>query len=271
MSVRKTIHEWLDPARSATRISRAVDVVITTLILLSVIAVTIQTLPSLSTSQAQVLEAFQNLCVGVFSVEYVLRVWSAVEDQNFATKGLPRLRYSLTPLALVDLIAILPAWASWLGFGPTDATMLVLFRILRLAKLARYSSSMRLIGRVFAARRGELMASIGIMLGLLVLSSGLLYFAETRAQPEAFGSIPQSMWWAIATLTTVGYGDVTPITPLGRLFAAAVACFGIGLFALPTGVLGAAFVEETKRDVSKTCPNCGHALGSHPASTDEQR
>jgi voltage-gated potassium channel len=137
-----------------------------------------------------------------------------------------------------------------------------LFRIFRIAKLGRYSSSVRLIGKVLSQKREELIVT-GMIMGLLVVvSSSFMYFAENEAQPDKFPDIPSSMWWAIVTLTTVGYGDVHPVTPLGRVFAAIIAMLGIGMFALPAGILGASFMEELdrKKGQGHVCPHCGKEL-----------
>jgi voltage-gated potassium channel len=132
------------------------------------------------------------------------------------------------------------------------------FRVFRVLKFARYSQALALIARVLRRRREELIVALGVILLLVVAASSLMYFAEHEAQPAAFSSIPQTMWWAVMTITTVGYGDVYPVTHVGRLLASMIALLGIGSFALPTSILGAGFLEEVARPPqSKTCPKCG--------------
>jgi voltage-gated potassium channel len=165
----------------------------------------------------------------------------------------------LSPFALIDLLAILPFYipASALDFRSFRAVRL--FRVLRIARLGRYSEAMRLTGRVVTSKRAELLSSAFIMAILMLFASSLMYFAERDAQPENFSSIPAAMWWAVATLSTVGYGDIYPLTAAGKLLASVIALLGIGMFALPTGILGAGFVEEIqrRREAPRCCPKCG--------------
>jgi voltage-gated potassium channel len=181
-----------------------------------------------------------------FSLEYLLRLYAAGEDPAY--RGIAgRLRYMVTPLALVDLLATVPLYFTLL---PTDAALLRLVRlisILRLAKFGRYSQALRHITEAVYLRRFELGLSLVVGGFFLVVTATLLYIVEGEAQPESFGSIPRALWWSIMTLTTVGYGDVYPITPLGQIFAAATAVVGIGLIAMPTGILAAAFSEVLQR------------------------
>jgi len=138
-----------------------------------------------------------------------------------------------------------------------------LFRLFRLFKLGRYSKSLRTIGNVVYARRGELLVTGFLIFVLLIISSSLLYYAERDAQPDKFSSIPASLWWSVVTLTTVGYGDVFPITPLGKIFGSVISFLGIGLFALPAGILGGGFLEEVKKSKlckPKVCPHCGGTI-----------
>ena len=137
-----------------------------------------------------------------------------------------------------------------------------MLRFFRLAKLFRYSSALRLLGRVILGKRGELTSIFFVLLTMLVISSSLMYFAEHDDQPDKFSSIPQTMWWGVITLTTVGYGDYYPVTAMGKMIAACIAVLGIGMFALPAGILGAGFVDElqSRHEHARHCPNCGHKL-----------
>lgn len=180
-----------------------------------------------------------------FSAEYLCRFWVAAERADYA--GGRRFRYLLTPMALVDLAAILPFW---LSFGEVDTYVLRLMRllrILRLAKFGRYSAAMASIAEAVSARRYELGVSAGIAMIFMIIAAALLYFVEGEAQPEAFGSIPRALWWAVVTLTTIGYGDVYPITAAGRICAGLMAILAVGLVAMPTGILAAAFSDAFQR------------------------
>jgi voltage-gated potassium channel len=186
-----------------------------------------------------------------------------VENPRYHRPILGRLRYMLSPLAIIDLLAIVPFYLRvWLTVGRFDLRALRTVRLLwlfRIVKLTRYSRALNLIGRVIKDRRAELAVAVSAMVIVMVLSSVLLYYVEQPAQPEAFGTIPDAMWWAVMTLTTVGYGDVVPVTPIGRFLGGLVAMLGIAMFALPTSILGAGLVEHHKKTI-RHCPHCGEKL-----------
>jgi voltage-gated potassium channel len=169
-------------------------------------------------------------------------------------------------MAVVDLAAVLPFYLPFLGLDLMFLRSLRLVRIARLGKLNRYSQAMQLLGKVVWNRRAELASSVLVLLVLLVVVSSLMYYAERDAQPDRFGDIPSAMWWGVATLTTIGYGDTYPVTALGKALATVAAVLGIGMFALPTGILGSAFVEELQaRRRPARCPHCGKELSAgHP-------
>jgi voltage-gated potassium channel len=259
----------LGPAREDDRLSRGVDVFLATLISVNVAAFVLETVAPLYASYEAWFRALERASLAVFTIEYVLRVWSSVEDSRYSDPVRGRLKFARTPLALIDLAVIAPFLIPGLGTDLRSARVLRLLRIFWFAKLGRYSSALQTFGRVARAKKAEL-SVVGILLVvLLVISSTLLYFAESPHQDE-FGSIPAAMWWAITTLTTVGYGDILPVTALGRVLAAFVAVLGVGMFALPTGILGAAFVEEiqTRKELKteaqagalQVCPHCGKVI-----------
>ncbi|RLG22187.1 ion transporter, partial [Methanosarcinales archaeon] len=163
---------------------------------------------------------------------------------------------------LIDLFAILPFYLPFLGLDLRSLRVLRLLRILRIAKVGRYYGALHLMKRVVVSKKEEIVLTTAIMALLLVLASSVLFYCENPYQPDTFSSIPATMWWAIATLSTVGYGDMYPITVLGKLFASLIAVRGIGMFALPTGIVGAGFVEEIQRskDEAKVCPHCGEPI-----------
>lgn len=178
----------------------------------------------------------------LFTLEYLLRLWCITERSEFTgLRG--RLRYAATPRALIDLLAIVPFY---LSLGMTESFLLRLFRLLRmvsLAKFSRYTAAMDSLKNAIAERRYELLVSLGAAMLVLLAAATVLYAVEGRVQPEHFGSIPRALWWGVATLTTVGYGDVFPITPLGKLFAGMTALAAVGTVAMPAGILAAAFSE----------------------------
>lgn len=263
-SVRRRTREIVAVARPGDAPSRWFDLGIRALILLNVVAVVLETVPSLHLAAGGFFWWFETFSVAVFSVEYVARVWSCVEDPRYARPLGGRLRYAATPLALVDLLAVLPSLLPMVGVDLRLLRAVRLFRLFRILKLARYSATLRAMGRVFRRRREELVITLSAIGLLLLVASSLMYFAEHGAQPEKFSSIPAAMWWGVVTLTTLGYGDVYPITALGRLLGGVIALSGLLIVALPTAILGAGFIEEMDfsrgRDARSRCPHCGEPL-----------
>jgi voltage-gated potassium channel len=264
--IQARIWEILDGTVPGDRVAKIWSVFISILIITNVAAVMCETVAALSDLFGVLFFWFEIVSVVVFSVEYVFRVYSCINDERYVHPLFGRLKYSVTFLALVDIISVLPSYLPFFGVDMRFVRVFRLFRITRLAKLGRYSSGIRLITNVFREKKEELILSTAVMLLLLSFSSSAIYYCERSTQPEQFSSIPASLWWAVATLTTVGYGDVYPITTLGKIFAGIVAIIGIGMVALPTGILGAGFVEEIqkKKDARKTCPHCGKEIDGQP-------
>lgn len=240
-----------------------VNRVVAGLILFSIVIAIFESEPSIYQEFG---DGFLLLEVGItsaFAIEYAARVWASAEDPKFGPGLMGRLRYCISPAALLDLLAITPLFLSIVGSEAFLFRLLRLLRILRLAKLGRYSTAMSAIVDAIRSRRYELAASVACAAVLLLISSTLLYLVESEAQPEAFGSIPRAMWWSIATLTTVGYGDVIPVTTLGRVFGGMTAVIGIGLIAMPTGILAAAFSDAiARRREGLTQPQNDHIAAS---------
>ncbi len=238
--------------------SKIFDIFIMSLISLNVIAVILATDHKLSLKYGSFFHLFEIISVIIFSIEYILRIWSCSVNPKYNRSFYGRIRFALTPLALVDLFAILPFYLPILL--PMDLRFIRivrLIRLFRLFKLGRYSDALKLIALVAKNKKEELLTTLFIVFLLLVISSSLLYYSEYEAQPEVFSSIPQAMWWGIATLTTVGYGDVYPITPVGKFLGAIICLLGIGLFAMPTGIISAGFIEVIrKKEDEITCPYC---------------
>ena len=251
------------------RASRSFDYFILLAITVSIVGLVAGTVSRINEFSPVLFVGIEVVTVMIFSVEWVVRLWSCVEDPSgrYRHPLWGRVRYVLTPMALIDLLAVLPFYIV-LAFPDlgVDLRFLRAVRLgARVARLSRYSRTMTILGRVLRNTRGELVAVIAAMSLILLIASSLMYFAEHEAQPDKFASIPASMWWAIVTLTTVGYGDVVPVTAMGRVLTASLAVFGIGLIALPAGILGNGFVEETRRhregrEEGRRCPHCGELL-----------
>lgn len=243
-----------------TRLDRVIDAFIMALIVLNVGAVLVETVEEISAPLSHYFRAFEIFSVAVFSAEYALRLWSCTADPRYAAPVRGRLRYATTPMALIDLLAILPFYLEFFALDLRFVRSLRLFRLFRAFKLARYSASMRTLGNVLRSKREELLVTLFVVVVMLVFASSAMYYAEHDAQPDKFSSIPASMWWGVATLTTVGYGDVFPVTPAGKVLGAVISILGVGLFALPTGILASGFAEEIQRTRKREtiiCPHCG--------------
>ena len=266
--MKRRVFEILEIDEGEDRISRIVDSSLLILILANVSALVIATDERIYSLAPGFFTYFELVSFCIFGVEYLLRVWSCTADPNYSHPITGRLRYAMHPLMLADGVAVLSFFILLMlparfDFGALRALRLVS----RLALLARYSSGLQALSTALSSRRNELLGVVSVVGALLVVASTLMYYIEQSAQPEKFSSIPETMWWSIITVTTVGYGDVAPITPGGRLLAGVIALLGIGIFALPAGILGSGFMEQFARRRSlpvSACPRCGLELGGIP-------
>jgi len=216
-------------------------------IILAVGLAILQSEPTVYAGNEWIFRALELVFALIFLAEYVGRIWIAGENPDYGPTLRGRLRYALSVPALIDLVALASMFATLMGSQGAILRLVRLVRIVALAKLGRYSSALNAIGHAIHSRRYELTMSVMIAGLLLLVSSTLLYMVEGETQPDDFGSIPRAMWWSIATLTTVGYGDAFPITPLGKVLAGFTALTGIGLIAMPTGILASAFSDALQR------------------------
>lgn len=237
------MYEILERSKASDRLGRFVDYFLMVLIVTNVMAAILETVPSIAARRFAFFWWFEVVSVAIFTVEYGLRLWTAVEASD--AEGRPwrvRVRYALTWGALIDLFAILPFYLAM--FFNMDLRVLRVFRLLRLLKLSRYSAAFSLLTEVMRREASTLFVCSAILFVLLIVTASGAYLVERVAQPEDFGSIPAAMWWAMATLTTVGYGDVTPVTVMGKIFGGVVTAIGIGMAALPAGILASGLSSE---------------------------
>lgn len=246
-TLRRRLFEILELGAPGDRTSQIFDAFMCVLIVSNVIAATVETMEPLYRRYALAFDLFEGFSLAVFTIEYVTRLWICTEHRSpDGTSAIQaRLRFAMSPYALIDLMAILPFYLG--ALLPADLRFLRIFRLVRLLKLARYSPALAGLGRVVYDERRALLGALIITSGLVLFASSIIYLIEREVQPEAFGSIPQAMWWAISTLTTVGYGDVTPVTPLGRVFGGLIMVFGLAIIALPVGILASGFATEIHR------------------------
>lgn len=246
-SLRYRAYEILEARHFNDLLSVVFDAFIIVLILANIIAFIAQTDVRLEARFGPEFELFNLVSVVIFTIEYVARLWVAVEAVPLRhLKPLQaRLHFAARPLLIIDLLAVLPFYLS--SFFGLDLRVLRILRLLRFLKLARYSPALDTLGRVVVAESRALIGALMVMVTLLLLSSSVIHFLEREVQPEHFGSIPQAAWWAISTLTTVGYGDVIPITTAGKIFGGVMMIFGLGMFALPIGIVATGFSQEIQR------------------------
>ncbi len=273
-TLRWRVFQALETAKDQSGISRFVDYFLITLIGGSVLAVILESMPSMEARYAEAFSLFEIFTVSVFSVEYLLRLWSSVEGEwsSGRTPFQARLRYISSFHAVIDVIAILPFYLLLFGLlGGVDMRFVRAVRLLRVLKLTRYSAAMNMVFITFRENRRALAAAFLILLTVMLLAASGMYYFERESQPEDFGSIPAAMWWAFATLTTVGYGDVTPITAGGKIFGALITVVGIGMVALPTSILASGYSQQLKVSTSAYQDRADAALDDGILSDEEIR
>lgn len=267
-SMRQRAFSILEDTGQRKGLARTLNILLILLITINVLAVALETVDVLQERHAAFFAALEVFSIAVFSVEYLLRLWVSVENKRFSDFQFPRLRYAFSAMALVDLLAILPFFLTLLF--TVDLRFLRVLRLLRVFKLTRYSSAMNMLLEVFREEASSLIAGFFILFVLLVLSASGAYLVEHTAQPVKFGSIPAAMWWAVATLTTVGYGDVTPITVGGKFFGALVTIIGVAMAAIPAGILASGMAHQLEHSRDSLRRQLREALEDGVIDSDEQ-
>lgn len=246
--LKQRVFDLLERNADDDPLSRLVNCGLITLICLNVLAVLLETVAAIGTRFAVGFLWFERFSIAIFTLEYLARIWVADRhrQQDGGKAWRARFAYLIRPYGLIDLAAIAPFYLAFLVPG-LDLRLLRLFRLVRFLKLTRYSPGLQSIANAIRSECHALYACLIVMAGLVLTASTLIYLVEHHAQPDAFSSIPAAMWWALATLTTVGYGDVVPITVAGRMVGGVVMVFGLAMFALPIGLVATAFAREIHR------------------------
>ena len=269
MLSRKRIFDLVDETNKSNRLNFGFDIFLLILILLNVVAIVLESFEEVRLWYSAELHVFEVVSVILFTIEYLFRAISSKYLFPGISNRRALVRFIFSPLALVDLFAILPFYLPIIfSIDLRLMRLLRMLRIIRIFKLKRYSSSLTMLVEVVKEERNILGVTFFIMIVLLVICASVMYHVEHLAQPEAFPNIVAALWWAVATLTTVGYGDIVPITGWGKIISAFTALIGIGMFALPTGILCAAFIRRLNRERANTgdamkrifCPHCGHVV-----------
>jgi voltage-gated potassium channel len=256
-NIRSTLFHILHKPSPTNPVARYVNYFLAFLILTNALCVSLETVPSIAANYGQLLKTFEAVSTGLLISEYMARLWVCVEQARYSAPLRGRLSYALHPLPLLDLLVIVTFW--W----TVDLRFLRVARMVRLLKVLKldhFEKSLERITTALRKRRELLIVSITMMGLSIYASASLLYQVEHAAQPTIFSSIPATFWWAMETLTTIGYGDMVPKTYLGKLFAGVISIFGIGIFALPTAIITAAIVEAGVSDPEPViCKHCGRS------------
>jgi voltage-gated potassium channel len=262
MTIKRRVHEVLE-WHHRNRTSDLINLSIVALIGANLLVFTLSTVKPIYQSAGRLFAIFEIASVLAFTVEYSLRLRSCTSDERYSASIVGRLRFAATPFLVADLLAILPFFLPFLGLNFIFLRTLRINRLFRAFKLSRYSKALQTFARVVAAKRYELTSALAVIMLGLFLASSFEYFAEHDAQPDKFSSIPASLWWGVTTMTTVGYGDVVPKTIAGKIIGSLAALLGIAIFALPTGILTAGFLQEFqkgRRGTGVACQHCGNLL-----------
>lgn len=269
---KKQVFILLHPTEGDSRWDKIINGFLITLILLNIIAVMLETEASIYVANKKLFDYFDLISVILFSIEYILRVWSCTHEKRYKHWLWGRLKYMITWGAIIDLLAILPFYMHRIfTIDLRVLRILRLLRLLRIFQLTGYMKSAKVISNVFRNHVQDLLLSFVLASGLIIISSCIIYFAEHPSQPEVFNSIPDTLWFSVVTLTTIGYGDMIPVTVIGKLLSGLIALTGVALFALPAGIITAGFIQEMRK-VRKpkmlNCPHCGKPLDMPEENVD---
>ena len=283
-TIRQMIFSLFSEADREKTVPKYFNYFIMTLILVNVVTMILETVKVVYEPYKVYFHAFELFVIAVFTCEYIMRLLTADMAYPCGSRIKSVLKYMFSFYGLIDLLAILPFYMPFTNLDLRIVRTLRLLRFLRLFKITRYNNSLELIRSVMSEKRSELGVTCFVIIIVMIIASFLMFYAENKAQPEHFPNVLSCIWWSIVTLTTVGYGDVFPVTGIGRLIGGVIAFLGIGLVALPTGIISAGFLEKlnsknkekekpsetegnkdriethTHNDHQKYCPYCGHKL-----------
>jgi voltage-gated potassium channel len=274
--MRRRIYEILTNPRSGDLTGRIVSFGMLLLIAANVMASVLETDAELAAQAPSLFLWFERASVAVFTLEYLARLWSCTADPRFSAPWRGRLRLALRPMSLVDLAAIVPFYLELFLLGTLDLRFLRALRLLRLFRLLRFgrlSGALTMLTRVVQAKRAELGVALAVVGVVVLVAAGAIYSVERGEPNTTFTSIPRAMWWSVVTITTVGYGDMTPMTAIGRVIGGVVAFIGICSLALPVGILSTGFFDELNRvrlslpPAVRACPHCGGIVEEEAPAT----
>jgi voltage-gated potassium channel len=262
--LRKWAYQLLEPTISKSPAARAIEWLLIMLIFLNIVAILLESVKEVNDVYHPFFQSLEDFSVTIFTIEYLLRLWTCIENPKYHKN---RASYIFSGMAMVDLLSIIPFYIHFLmpimGLDLRTLRIIRLLRLMRMLKIARYLKALSIMQAVLRERKEQIMVSVMFILFLLVIVSTLMFYVENNAQPDKFSSIPATMWWGIETLTTVGYGDMIPVTVYGKIFGGMIAILGIGLFALPAGIFSSGLTEHLYnggKKKARKCPHCGGEL-----------
>ena len=267
---RQHVHAIVWPSRFGGQIHHFFDLFIIVWVVLSVISVLLETVESVHYILAMEFAVLDSVAVAIFTTEYLMRMYSCVEDPRFQSAYAGRARYGFTPGAVIDALAVMPFFLEALLHHLFDLRFLRIFRMLRLLKLTRFSDATKLVWDGIKREAGTIGASFFVLLLVIILCGSLGYLLEHAAQPDKFESIPGAIYWSVITLSSVGYGDISPITPMGRFITSFMALLGIALVAIPSGILSAAFTDQLRIERENIGAKIAAMMSKGDANSDEQ-
>jgi len=266
--VKKKVHVLLHPTQGETKWDKVLNAFLIILILLNLVAVMLETEASIYEKYKAFFDGFNYFSVAVFTIEYVLRLWSCTNEEKYHHWFWGRIKYIFSWDALIDLAAILPFYlTSFIILDLRELRLLRLLRLLKIFRLTSYMKATKVITNVFKNRFKELTIALTMVCGLIIIAACLMFFVEHPVQPKKFASIPDTLYWAVITLTTTGYGDMVPHTSIGKLLTGIFSLMGVALFALPAGIITSGFLEEIRKSRKSQqiiCPNCGQVIEGEP-------
>jgi len=247
-SFRQKVHALVWPGEYGGKLHTYIDLFLVVWVVVSVAAVVLESVESIHFLLNVEFVILDTIAVTIFTVEYLLRVYSAVEEPRFRHHILGRFDYARSPQAVIDFLAIVPFFLEALLHHLFDLRFLRIFRLMRLLKLTRYTGATNTLAVVIKREWPIMGGAAFVMLLLVVLTASLGFIFEHEAQPDKFENIPQAIYWAVITLASVGYGDISPVTPMGRFLTIILALLGIGIFAIPAALLSSAFSDQLRRE-----------------------
>lgn len=269
--IRASVTRLLEPGEDD---SKWMDTFIIVLIAANVVAVMLETDVETAEAYKDFFVIFEWFSSIFFTIEYLLRIWICTSEERYARPIVGRLKYMMSPMAIIDLVAVVPFYLPLLIEMDLRVVRAIrMFRLVRLLKMGRYAHAVRAVTQVAAMKKEELAMTLFLVVICLIMSASAMYFVEHEHQPDKFSSIPQTMWWAIVTLTSVGYGDVYPETGPGQFVGGIISLLGVVLVALPTGILASGFNEYMRdrrgeSDKAQFCPHCGKSVRLAPDEDD---